>query len=182
MTPDELVDRVRKSVDGVEIDAGPRDAALALLRAGMTIVGIALRRLDDGVSDRETGNQHPRVPRPCGRSHGAVAFEGELMNQPDNEGGLADADSTRHLETPAHASPYAPNASPAPNGGSPRAQKQRKAAAEEFPIRLSINITHAMNDALERMRRRTRLKQAVVARLGLMDYLARHDPQYRETD
>jgi hypothetical protein len=94
----------------------------------------------------------------------------------------ADAGSARHLETPAHASPCAPNASPAPNGGSPQAQKQRKAAAEEFPIRLSINITHAMNDALERMRRRTRLKQAVVARLGLMDYLARHDPQYRETD
>jgi hypothetical protein len=47
MTPDELIDRVRNCVNGVEMDAGPRDAALALLRAGMTVVGIALRRLDD---------------------------------------------------------------------------------------------------------------------------------------
>jgi hypothetical protein len=94
----------------------------------------------------------------------------------------ADAAASRHIDAAAPASPHAPNASPAPNGGAPKAKRQRKAVPEEFPIRISLNITVAMNDALERMRRRTRLKQAVIGRLGLMDYLARHDPQYREAD
>jgi hypothetical protein len=94
----------------------------------------------------------------------------------------AAAAPARHVAESANASPHAPNTSPAPNGGSPQAQKQRKAVPEEFPIRISLNITPQMNASLERMRRRTRLKQAVIARLGLMDYLARNDPQYREVD
>ena len=92
----------------------------------------------------------------------------------------ADAAPARHVEATAPASAHAPNTSPAPNGGAPQAKPQRKAVPEEFPIRISLNITPAMNNSLERMRRRTRLKQAVIARLGLMDYLARNDPQYRE--
>jgi hypothetical protein len=47
MTCEELIDRVRNSVDGVEVDAGPRDINLAILRAGMTLSGIALNRLDE---------------------------------------------------------------------------------------------------------------------------------------
>jgi hypothetical protein len=34
--------------------------------------------------------------------------------------------------------------------------------------------------SLERMRRRLRLKEAVIGRLALMNYLAANDPQYRE--
>ena len=47
MTCEELIDRVRNSVDGVEVDASPRDINLAILRAGMTLSGIALNRLDE---------------------------------------------------------------------------------------------------------------------------------------
>jgi hypothetical protein len=50
----------------------------------------------------------------------------------------ADGGTARHVEATAPASPHAPNVSPAPNGGAPQAQKQRKAVPEEFPIRLSI--------------------------------------------
>ena len=47
MTCEELIDRVRNSVDGVEVDASPRDINLGILRAGMTLSGIALNRLDE---------------------------------------------------------------------------------------------------------------------------------------
>jgi hypothetical protein len=72
----------------------------------------------------------------------------------------------------------APQQRPAANGGLPEAQKQDG----EFPRRITVNITTAMSASLERMRRRLRLKEAVVARLGLMHYLAANDPQYREDD
>jgi hypothetical protein len=94
----------------------------------------------------------------------------------------ADVGTSRPVEATETASLHAPNASPAPNGGALKAKRQRKAVPEEFPVRISLNITNSMLASLERMRRRTRLKQAVVARLGLMDYLARHDPQYHEVD
>jgi hypothetical protein len=83
MTPDELVDRVRKSVDGVEIDAGPRDAALALLRAGMTIVGIAMRRpcyrlrLADpreALPEHSPARRRPADVRPSGESRGQTRY------------------------------------------------------------------------------------------------------------
>jgi hypothetical protein len=37
-----------------------------------------------------------------------------------------------------------------------------------------------MAESLERLHRRLRLKEAVIARLALMSYLAQNDPQYRE--
>jgi hypothetical protein len=89
-----------------------------------------------------------------------------------------DAGAARHLETPARASPGAPSATPAANG-SPPAGPTRK---PEFPIRLGLNITDAMAASLQRMRRRLRLKEAVIGRLALMNYLATNDPQYREED
>ena len=88
----------------------------------------------------------------------------------------ADAGTARHLETPARASPSAPSALPVANGSPPKAEKP----PGEFPIRLSLNITSAMAVSLERMRRRLRLKEAVIGRLALMNYLAANDPQYRE--
>jgi len=51
MTPDEFINHVRNSVNGVEVDASPRDTNLAMLRAGMTVAVIALSRLDE--ADRE---------------------------------------------------------------------------------------------------------------------------------
>jgi hypothetical protein len=39
-----FIDRGRNSVNGVEVDAGPRDTALVMLRAAMTLAGIALRQ------------------------------------------------------------------------------------------------------------------------------------------
>jgi hypothetical protein len=93
--------------------------------------------------------------------------------------GPADAAAARHLETPARASPGAPNASPGANGSSPEVEK-RNLPPSEFPIRLGLNITPAMAASLERMHRRLRLKEAVIGRLALMTYLATNDPQYRE--
>jgi hypothetical protein len=87
--------------------------------------------------------------------------------------------AARHPETPAGASPGAPNASPGANGSSPEVKKQTSPPSE-FPVRLSLNITPAMAASLERMRRRLRLKEAVIGRLALMNYLATNDPQYRE--
>ena len=51
MTPEELIDRVRNSV--VEVEANPRDTNLAMLRAGLTLGGIALNRLDPVERERE---------------------------------------------------------------------------------------------------------------------------------
>ena len=48
MTPDEVIDHVRNSIDGIEVDASPRETALALLCAGMTVAGVGLARLDEG--------------------------------------------------------------------------------------------------------------------------------------
>ena len=48
MTADELINHVRNSIDGIEkVDGGPRDAALAIFRAGMTVAVIGLGRLDE---------------------------------------------------------------------------------------------------------------------------------------
>jgi len=85
----------------------------------------------------------------------------------------------RHPETPARASPGTPNVSPGANGSSPEAKKHNSPPSE-FPIRLGLNITPAMAASLQRLRRRMRLKEAVIGRLGLMTYLAANDQQYRE--
>ena len=53
MTTDELIDRVRNSVNGVEVDASARDTNLAMLRAGMTVAVIALGRLDEADRERQ---------------------------------------------------------------------------------------------------------------------------------
>jgi hypothetical protein len=88
----------------------------------------------------------------------------------------ADAATSRRVEAPASASPPPPSVSPGGNGTSPEAKKP----PSEFPIRLGLNITPAMATSLERLRRRLRLKEAVIGRLALMHYLAAQDPQYRE--
>jgi hypothetical protein len=79
-----------------------------------------------------------------------------------------------HMTTPATASTYPPDATPATNGAAAR--------LSEFPIRLGLNITPAMAESLKRMRRRLRLKEAVIGRLALMSYLAQNDREYREDD
>jgi hypothetical protein len=91
----------------------------------------------------------------------------------------AAAAAPRHLETPASTPLHAPDAAPGPNGASAEAKK-RNSPPSEFPIRLGLNITPAMAASLERLRRRLRLKEAVIGRLALMHYLAAQDPQYRE--
>jgi hypothetical protein len=91
----------------------------------------------------------------------------------------ADAATARHLETPPRASPHAGSASAGPNGASAEAKK-RNASPPEFPIRLGLNITKAMAASLARMHKRLRLKEAVIGRLAVMQYLAANDPQYRE--
>jgi hypothetical protein len=90
-----------------------------------------------------------------------------------------DAAPSRQPGTPAVPPAYVPDASPASNGASTE-PKKRNSAPGEFPIRLGLNITPAMHASLQRMRRRMRLKEAVIGRLGLMQYLAANDPQYRE--
>jgi hypothetical protein len=52
ITCDQLIDRVRDAVDGVEVDAGPHDTYLAMLRAGMTLCGIALCHFDEAERER----------------------------------------------------------------------------------------------------------------------------------
>jgi hypothetical protein len=91
----------------------------------------------------------------------------------------ADVGTARPPSTPAGASPGAPHASPGPNGTSAEVKK-RNSPPSEFPIRLGLNITPGMAASLQRLRRRMRLKEAVIGRLGLMTYLAANDPQYRE--
>jgi hypothetical protein len=78
--------------------------------------------------------------------------------------------------------PEAPRRSPAANGSPTVAapKKERKVVPSEFPIKLSLNITEAMAESLGRLHRRLRLKEAVIARLALMSYLAQNDPHYRE--
>ena len=49
----QLIKRVLDAVDGAEVDASPRDTSLAILRAGTSLAGIALSRLDE--ADRERG-------------------------------------------------------------------------------------------------------------------------------
>jgi hypothetical protein len=91
----------------------------------------------------------------------------------------AAAAAPRRVEAPASASPPPPSVSPGGNGTSPETKKQNSPSSE-FPIRLGLNITPAMAASLERLRRRLRLKEAVIGRLALMHYLAAQDPQYRE--
>jgi hypothetical protein len=80
-----------------------------------------------------------------------------------------------HMPTSARASTYPSNAAVGPNGAAAEAKRP-----SEFPIRFGLNITPAMAESLERMRRRMRLKEAVIGRLALMHYLAANDPHYRE--
>jgi hypothetical protein len=80
--------------------------------------------------------------------------------------------------TAASGAPGAPGPAPAANGGTPAARKQ----ASEFPVRLTLNLTPAMQASLQRLRRRMRLKEAVIGRIGLMTYFAANDPHYREDD
>ena len=87
----------------------------------------------------------------------------------------ADVGTTRHAEAPAPASPAPPRPSVGPNGSAPAKKK-----AEEFPIRISLNITEAMSASLKRLHKRMRLKEAVIARLALMHWLASQDQEYRE--
>ena len=81
-----------------------------------------------------------------------------------------------HVEAPATASPSPPNVSPAPNGRPAEVKKP----PSEFPVRISLNITPAMAQSLQRIRRRLRLKEAVIGRLALMQYLASNDREYHE--
>jgi len=41
MTTDELIERVRASVNNIEVDATPHETALAMLKGGMTVAVIA---------------------------------------------------------------------------------------------------------------------------------------------
>jgi hypothetical protein len=52
ITCEEVIDRVRDAVDGIEVDAGPDDTYLAILRAGMTLAGIALCHFDEAERER----------------------------------------------------------------------------------------------------------------------------------
>jgi hypothetical protein len=92
---------------------------------------------------------------------------------------MADVAAAGHLETPPRASVHAPDASAGPNGASAEAKK-RNVSPPEFPIRLGLNITPAMAASLGRMHKRLRLKEAVIGRLAVMQYLSANDPQYRE--
>jgi hypothetical protein len=47
LTPKQVIGRVLDAVDGQFIAGSSRDAALAMLQAGQTLVGIALSRLED---------------------------------------------------------------------------------------------------------------------------------------
>src|SRR5262249_22648854 len=87
----------------------------------------------------------------------------------------ADFPTARHVEEPAPASPAHPRHSAGHHGSAPAKKK-----AEEFPIRISLNITEAMSASLARLHKRMRLKEAVIARLGLMHWLASQDHEYRE--
>jgi hypothetical protein len=106
-------------------------------------------------------------------------MERDISCEEDDVAMSADAGTARHPEAPAKASPGAPNASPGANGSSPEVKKQNSPPSE-FPIRLGLNITPAMAASLQRMHRRLRLKEAVIGRLALMQYLASNDPHYRE--
>jgi hypothetical protein len=68
---------------------------------------------------------------------------------------------SRHRSAPRDTcgvSPGAPHASPGANGSPPAGQTRKS----EFPLRLGLNITTSMAASLERMRRRLRLKEAVI--------------------
>jgi hypothetical protein len=47
LTPKQVIGRVLDAVDGQFIAGSSRDAALAILQAGQTLVGIALSHLED---------------------------------------------------------------------------------------------------------------------------------------
>src|SRR5215831_10084095 len=47
MTPEELIERVRNSVNNIDVEASAHDTAMAMFRAGMTVATIGLNRLDD---------------------------------------------------------------------------------------------------------------------------------------
>ena len=88
----------------------------------------------------------------------------------------ADVGTARHPEAPAPASPAPPRPSVGPNGSAPEAKER----PSEFPVRISLNITEAMSRSLARLHKRMRLKEAVIARLALMHWLASQDHEYRE--
>src|SRR5262245_45271945 len=91
------------------------------------------------------------------------------------------AGSTGQLEASLSPSSPAPSNSPSANG-SPREMKRRSSSHSEFPNRITLNITPAMAASLGRLRRRMRLKEGVIGRIGLMTWLATQDREYREDD
>jgi len=52
LTPEQLIDRVLDSFNGVEVGGERRDVALALLHAGRTTVAVALRELSEAERER----------------------------------------------------------------------------------------------------------------------------------
>jgi hypothetical protein len=82
----------------------------------------------------------------------------------------ADPATAQSLRAPVRPSPASGQVSPGPNGSATEAKRP-----SEFPIRFGLNITPAMAESLERMRRRMRLKEAVIGRLALMHYLAANE-------
>jgi hypothetical protein len=102
------------------------------------------------------------------------------MSLPDNtEGDLAAAGIWRLPAEPCSNTlpPAPPPQTPAPAA---KVATKRNKRPVQFPVGLRVNITLPMAASLKRISRRLRLPEGVLCRLGLMDYLARHDPQYRE--
>jgi hypothetical protein len=64
------------------------------------------------------------------------------------------------------------------NGPTPR--KQHRNTPVNFPVQFHIALTFPMKASLERLSRRLLLKEGVIGRIALMQYLAANDPQYRE--
>jgi len=52
LTPEQLIDRVLDSFNGVEVNGERRDVALALLHAGRTTIAVALRQLSEVERER----------------------------------------------------------------------------------------------------------------------------------
>jgi hypothetical protein len=110
-----------------------------------------------------------------------VAVEGELMNQPDNEGSLAAACTWKIPEKP-HLNTLPPAPGPQTPAPAAKVATKRNTRPVQFPVGLRVNITLPMAAALKRISRRLRLPEGVICRLGLMQYLASQDREYREDD
>ena len=53
MTCDELIERVRNSVNNIEVEASAHDTAMAMFRAGMTVATIGLNIDDEAERERQ---------------------------------------------------------------------------------------------------------------------------------